>query len=182
MESFLLFAAAAGGYAGLPAPDQPPEAAFVVRDGWLNVRLTDAGRPVSGATVRCLVGTHQWAEGETGSDGDGAFPAPKAGTCQMVFDLGAGPSAPIPLTFLTADSIVPTSCAVRDGSRDCCRPVRLTPVGDTPAAPAPPTVWPLAVAGLVLGTVLSAAALWLLRRTMRSRTPNHTRRASDARK
>jgi hypothetical protein len=120
-----LMTAAASASAGKATDDgppraEPPEASFRVIDGWLHVRVTDAGRPMPGVHVRCLVGATVWASGQTDADGQGAFPRPTGDWCQLVFDLGAGPSAPVPLTFLPDGTAVPVASPVRDGTAACC--------------------------------------------------------------
>jgi hypothetical protein len=91
-----------------------------VADGWLTVRVTDGPKPRSGVSVTCLVGATVWASGETDADGRGSFPTPTAEWCQFVFDLGVGPSAPVPLTLLKDGTVVPVSSPVLDGTADCC--------------------------------------------------------------
>lgn len=189
MHPFLALAAAVGGFSEAPNPSavpQPPEAAFTIdRSGWLTIRLTDGGRPVPGAAVRCLVGSHVFAEGETDDNGSGSFPAPTAGTCQMVFDLGKGLAAPIPLTFIDKTRVVPTSAAVRDGSLSCCRPSAVPPTAALPPppesapAPEPAQWWPLAAVGLGIGVGVSALTLLAFRRYTRTHLPPISERSSD---
>jgi len=173
MHPFLALAAVVGGFSEAPTPPavpQPPEAAFAIdSSGWLTIRLTDGGRPVPGASVRCLVGTHVYAEGETDDNGGGSFPKPTSGTCQMVFDMGKGLAAPIPLTFIDKTRVVPTSAAVRDGSLACCRPSAVPPTAADPPrpAPTPAPVWPLSLAGLGIGVAVSALTLLAIRRYSR---------------
>jgi hypothetical protein len=104
-----------------------PEVFMEMKDGWIRLRIVDNGNPVSGAKVQCLVGTQVWASGETDADGRGEFPRPTGEWCQLVIDLGAGPSAPIPLSFLKDGTVIPLSSNIRDGTAACCVLPKLTP-------------------------------------------------------
>ncbi len=110
-----------------------PVAAFTLADGWVDFRLERDGRPVKGARVTVLVGNQIWAQGETGDTGEGTFPRPGATDCQVVFNLGSGPSAPIPLAFIADGTMTPARSPVRDGAAECCeRPRKSVSAKPTP--------------------------------------------------
>lgn len=147
----------------------PPEAAFALTDGRLVVRVTHAGRPLGGVTVRCLVGREMWATADTDADGRASVPRPPKDWCQVVCDLGAGPTAPIPLAVLSDDEVVPKSFPVRDGAADCCMPPRRPPAEMPPPARPGQNVSP-ELLGLGLGTLLTglACVVWRWRAARRS--------------
>lgn len=146
-----------------PAPN-PPIARFELEDGWVNVSLERDGKPVPNARMKVLVDKgafdkQLWAEGELEDVGRGTFPRPPGKYCQVVFDLGDGPVAPIPLNFLS-DGLVPTESPVRDGKSVCCLvPSRGTKAEDVDGPnwrePVVIGVAVLVVNGVVIGWVLS---------------------------
>lgn len=160
--------------AGEDAPSLPT-ATFEVEDGWVNVRLQRDGKPVPNTRLKVLVERQLWAEGEMGDEGLGTFPRPRGMYCQLVFDMGAGPAAPIPLNFLPDGTLVPTESPVRDGTAACCvKPASAltsSVPSDSSEAPTPPWWqgrWQIAAAVLgVNGSVLG----WVY---WRSRQASHT--------
>ncbi|CAN0472354.1 unnamed protein product, partial [Phaeothamnion confervicola] len=111
-----------------------PVASFASADGFVDLALARAGQPVPGARVTVLVRSDAWsradawAGGATDVGGRWRFPRPPGADCQVVFDVGAGPTAPIPLALLPDGAVIPLSAPVRDGTAECCRPVDPAPV------------------------------------------------------
>jgi len=102
------------------SPADVPVASFEVIDGWIEFKVERDGKPVTGARVTVLVGATVWATGETGPEGRGTFPVPRGGSCQLTFEFGAGPSAPVPLSVLDDKTVVPNRAPVYDGTAQCC--------------------------------------------------------------
>lgn len=144
-------------------PPVDPEAAFTLADGRLGVRVTRGGEAIPGAQVRCLVGTRVWATADTDADGRAFVPRPPKDWCQVVVDVGAGPTAPIPLTLLPPDEVVPKSWTVGGDAAECCLAPTVLPRAEPTPKPEPPS--PLIsdlLFGLGLGTVLAGLgfAVW----------------------
>ncbi|WP_171474732.1 hypothetical protein [Frigoriglobus tundricola] len=101
-----------------------------------------------------------------------AVPAPAGRDCQIVFDVGAGPSAPIPLALLPDGSVIPLNAPVRDGTAECCRPVDPAPVVAPPPRPpaSPVTLWHRLLFGAVVLAVNGLVMGWAWRRGQRDRT------------
>jgi hypothetical protein len=76
-----------------------------------------------------------WANGETGEQGNGTFPRPTGDSCQVIFHLQNGPSAPIPLAFLPDATVIPTRSRVRIATGDCCSPPPRPIPRSSPASP-----------------------------------------------
>lgn len=155
-------------FAALRAPVEPPEATFTLADDRLTVRVTDAGKPLAGVGVRCLVGTKVWTTVDTDADGRANLPRPPKDWCQVVCDLGNGPMAPIPLTLLPPDEVVPKSYPVLDGAAECCLMPYGSPVEMPPTRPEPSILPELL--GLGLGTLVAglAFAVWRWRTARRT--------------
>jgi hypothetical protein len=148
-------------FAAVPPVD--PEAAFTLADGRLGVRVTRGAEPLSGARVRCLVGTQVWATSDTDADGRVYMPRPPKDWCQVVVDVGAGPTSPIPLSLLPPDGVVPKSWTVGGDAAECCVVPTHLPRAEPKSAPkASPNAVPEVLLGLALGTVVSglAYAVW----------------------
>lgn len=152
-----------------PAPN-PPIARFELEDGWVNVRLERDGKPVPNAKLKVLLdkgdfSKQVWAEGDLEDVGIGTFPVPPAKYCQVVFDLGDGPVAPIPLNFLK-DGLVPTESPVRDGKSVCC----LLPLRERKPEDQEGPTWrePLLIGAAVL-VVNGAIIGWVLRRVRQTK-------------
>jgi hypothetical protein len=161
---------------GVSEPESSdPIVTFSLGDAWVDFRLEKNGKPVVAARVRILVGSQTWAEGETGETGRGTFPRPDSMYCQVVFDLGKGPSAPVPLTFLADGTVIPTQSPVLSGTSDCCViPSRrvASPSPDVTLQTSTGTSWRDrvtigAAVLLVNGTILG----WILRRPRHSQNP-----------
>jgi hypothetical protein len=157
-----------------PEPSDPI-VSFTLTNSRVDFRLEKNGNPVANARVRILVGSQTWAEGETGETGRGTFPRPNSMYCQVVFDLGKGPSAPVPLTFLADDTVIPTQSPVLSGTSDCCViPSRRLVSSPSDAAPKTSTGASLrdrvtigVAVLLVNGTILG----WILRRPRSAQIP-----------
>lgn len=149
-------------------PGEAPVASFALTDGWVDFQVTRAGAPVADARVTVLTGAEVWARGETGATGRGTFPKPNRPDCQVVFDFGAGPSAPVPLAFPSDGTVVPNRSPVLDGTAECCQPAR--------RATAPPPA-PASRGGrvpyryLIPGLVIAGAVLWIVTVRWRARRP-----------
>ncbi|QJW93134.1 hypothetical protein [Frigoriglobus tundricola] len=163
-----------------------PVASFALVDGWVDFTLERDGKPVADARATVLVGAERWASGETGGTGRGTFPRPPGTNCQVVFDLGAGPSAPVPLTFLSNDSVIPTRAPVRDGTAECCV---TPPRRPQPTEPQPPErstpLTPLRDRLIIGAAAVAVNGIWLtwaLRRTRRDDSqPSKKRRTQRER-
>ena len=162
---------------------EPPVARFELVDGWLNILVMDGSSPMPGVHIRCLVGSTVWAAGETDDEGRGSFPRPTADWCSLVFDIGAGPSVPVPLSFLKDNTVVPTTALVRDGTAECCidptrRPV--DPSSDYTRNSIPWYYQQTLASGLAVIVLGIIWAFWrwrrfILARTGSNRSPQHTR-------
>jgi hypothetical protein len=152
-----------------------PMVTFNLTDGWVDFHLEKDGKPVINARVKVLVGSQIWAEGETGETGRGTFPRPDGMYCQVVFDLGKGLFAPIPLSFLPDGTLSPTNAPVLSGNSECCEiPSRREVSRSSEVAPESSTGSPsrdrmiIGVAVLLVnGTVLG----WVLRRPRHAQRP-----------
>jgi len=151
-----------------------PVAAFALADGWIDFRVERDGKPVTAARVTVLVGKEVWARGETGDTGQGTFPRPPLRDCQVVFDLGTGPSAPVPLAFLPDGTVIPTRSPVRDGTAECC----VTPTRRTqPVEQSVPTTslrerLAIGLVVLAINFVCLGGVMWRARRR-KPRPPQH---------
>jgi len=164
-----------------------PVAAFTLADGWVDFRLEKDGKPVKGARVTVLVGNRIWAQGETGDGGQGTFPRPTGTHCQVVFYLGSGPSAPIPLAFLDDTTVIPTRSPVRDGTGECCATYarRVTENRLPDEAPTLTTILRdrviIGSGVLVVGGVYLGYAVWRTRRHKHG-SSQHTQRTQRERR
>lgn len=159
-----------------------PVASFALADGWIDFRLERDGKPVTSARVTVLVGTEVWARGETDETGQGTFPRPPGRDCQVVFDLGSGPSAPVPLAFLPDGTVIPTRSPVRDGTAECCvTPTRRTqPVEDSVRSTSLPERLAIGLVVLAFNCICLGVAMWRDRR--RNPDPRKTRRTKHERR
>ncbi|MBP3954418.1 hypothetical protein J8F10_03825 [Gemmata sp. G18] len=154
----------------------PPTASFTRADGWVNFTLERNGAPVVGARVTVLTGARVWASGETGPAGGGTFPLPVGrGDCQVVFNLGLGPSAPVPLTFSADGTVTPPRAPVL-GAAECCQPPERTPPPPPSDRSAPVVPWHLRLAGAGAIAVLGSVCLvvvWCRARRPTRNYPQH---------
>jgi len=103
-----------------------PQVAFKVRKSFVELQLQKEGHPVPNAaiTVRDHLGGI-FAEGETGSKGEGSFPLPKSPSFSLEFRVEGRLSQPITLT-LVGGEVVPMEVLLNFELRACCRiPSRL---------------------------------------------------------
>lgn len=152
-----------------------PVVTFTLSDGWVDFCLEKDGKPVSNAQVTILVGSQIWANGQTGDSGRGSFPRPSGMYCQVVFDLGKGPSAPVPLNFLSDGTLIPTHSPVQSSTADCCtilpRRVVSSPPDVTPKTLTGSSLRDRVTIGAAVLLVNGAILGWALRRSRRAQIP-----------
>lgn len=149
-----------------PALATEPQVAFVVKDGWVEFSLTHDDNPVADAQVRVFTPNgYQFAEGETGLEGRGAFPLPPGQSFRIEIKIGDRTADPILLTPID-DHVVPTNVLLSFGLAPCCKVPSRGASGtesSDQSRPALPTgsipIW-LQAAGGIAFTVFGALILW----------------------
>jgi hypothetical protein len=153
---------------GIPAaaaarPTAGPQAHFALQDGFfVQVRVSQAGKPVVGARVRAFDQAETVVgEGETGEEGQGAFGKPPGDVCWVGITIDGKECDLIPLR-LHGGRAEPSRVLLTFGTRPCCRAVRARPrppaarpVEDSerlesPPPPRPAALWPALAGGLCL--------------------------------
>jgi hypothetical protein len=147
-----------------------PQATFSLKDGWVEFALRKDGRPVANATILIMDERGvKFGEGETGEEGQAAFPLPRGSSFVVEIKAGDRTADPIRL-FKSEAGIEPARVLLSYGLRPCCRSIKSRGeamiVGEqieTPPVPnEDPPPWHLlapALAGvLIAGVVLSV--LW----------------------
>jgi hypothetical protein len=110
-----------------------PEARFQRSNGFAQLKLTQNGKPVVGATVRARdITTFPFAEGATDRDGAADFPIPRGPGFIVEFTIGDRTSDPIWLQT-TGNSLEPEAVLLSFGLHPCCR---MADVAASPASPA----------------------------------------------
>lgn len=99
-----------------------PQAAFTLnRSGWVEVALRQEGRPVANATIQIIDDQGgNFAEGETGEEGETAFPLPRGDFCVVEIKIGKRTADPIRL-YKFDKRIEPARVLLSYGLRPCCR-------------------------------------------------------------
>ena len=99
-----------------------PQAAFVLnKRGWVEFALRQDGRAVANATIQIIDDQGvNFAEGETGDEGETAFPLPRGAFCVVEIKVGKRTADPIRL-YKSDKSIVPARVLLSYGLRPCCR-------------------------------------------------------------
>ena len=151
--------------AAAPAYGRDPEAAFHVKDNWLEFEIRQDGLPCGKVEVQ-VIDDHgkSFASGEAGDDGQGAFPLPPGKSLILEFKT-AGKKADHVFLRRTAEGVEPSRVLLSYGLLPCCR----TATAEKKLAPAPekkgagnpsfqPTRWLLFTAGLV-GVVFALTQL-----------------------
>lgn len=104
-----------------PAAAREPQVTFVVKDGWVEMTVTQDDKPVADALIRVFSATgHKFAEGETGPGGRGEFPLPPGHSFRVEIKIGDRTADPILLTPID-DHVVPTNVLLSFGLAPCCR-------------------------------------------------------------
>ena len=141
-----------------------PHAAFAIKNGWIECALCRDGKPVTDAVIQVLDEKGQnFAEGETGPDGQTAFPVPAGSSFTVEIKAGSRTADPIRL-YKIDGGIEPGRVLLSYGLRACCRTkvlndVKLAGVETEPAPPPSESqtswmLWSIALAAL-LGLGLS---------------------------
>jgi hypothetical protein len=98
-----------------------PQAAFVVKNGWVECALRQNGQPVAAAVIEVMdEAGKNFAEGQTGEEGQAAFPMPRGSSFTVEIKTGKRTADPIRL-FPSADGIEPARVLLSYGLRPCCR-------------------------------------------------------------
>jgi hypothetical protein len=97
-----------------------PRAEFAVEDGWLKLTVRQGG-PVAGALIKAYdrAGTAV-AEGETGDEGTGTFPAPRGHVCWVGITVGGKECDLVELHL--GKAVTPSRVLLTFGTRPCCKP------------------------------------------------------------
>lgn len=152
----------------VPCRAGEPQVAFVLKDGWVELVLRQDGRPLAEARMQVTDERgRNFAEGETGKEGEAGFPLPRGKSFIVEFKTGERMADPIRLARVD-DEIQPARVLLSYGLRPCCRfksrpdAVVEPTESDVPASPTtvPPT-W-LWVAALPIGISLVAVLLFLM--------------------
>ena len=93
---------------------------FAIKAGWVEMTLRKDGAPVAGATMRIVDEKGREATGETGDDGEAAFPLPAGESCLVEIKIGDRLADPIRL-YRTKDGVDPGRVLLSYGLRPCCR-------------------------------------------------------------
>jgi hypothetical protein len=100
-----------------------PQVAFTLKKGWVEFAVRRDGKPVADALIHVIDERgNQFAEGETGPDGDAAFPAPPGASFIVEIKTGERTADPIRL-FKTAGGVEPARVLLSYGLRPCCRSI-----------------------------------------------------------
>lgn len=114
---------------------EEPRVAFALKKGWVDFTLLREGKPVQDALVRILdAAGNNFAEGQTGPDGQGGFPMPRGPGLTLEIKTGNKTADPIRL-LRNGDSLQPAKVLLSYGLRPCCR---FLP-GKEPKGPTPET-------------------------------------------
>jgi hypothetical protein len=144
-----------------------PQATFTLKNGWVEFALRKDGRPVANATIQ-VINEHgkNLGDGETGENGQTAFPLPP-GASFVVVEIKAGERTADPIRLYKRDSSVePARVLLSYGLRSCCRSIK--PQGEviivsepTETAHEEPMPWHFAVP-VIAGLSVAAAILFVV--------------------
>ena len=126
-----------------------PQAAFAFKDGWVEFAVRQDGQPVANALIQVIDerGT-DFAQGETGEEGQAAFPLPRGSWFMVEIKTGNRSADPIRL-YKMDEGIEPARVLLSYGLRPCCRFKSAPTAATDPRVPG--WLFPAAVsAGLVL--------------------------------
>ena len=147
-----------------------PRAAFVLKNGWVDLALKHEGKPVADATIQIVdeKGT-PFGEGETGPTGQASFPMPRGASFTLEIKAAGRTSDPIRL-HVVESHIEPARVLLSYGLRPCCRfkstneepPPAATPT--VPAEPSPSLTKWIVLGVLLAGVPLGAAAYFVQKR------------------
>ena len=136
-----------------------PQVAFTLKKGWVEFAVRREGKPVADALIQVLDERgNQFAEGETGPEGEASFPLPAGSFFTVEIKTGARTADPIRL-FKTVEGVEPARVLLSYGLRPCCRsrpPYEPILCGNALEGPGDEPMWPWLAAALV---GLSIAAL-----------------------
>jgi hypothetical protein len=148
-----------------PASAGEPHVTFALKGRWVEFTVQQAGKPVADAILQVIDEQGKpFAEGQTGPEGESAFPLPGGSSFTVEIKTGPRTADPIRL-FKTGEGIEPARVLLSYGLRPCCRSnLRKEPViTDTPGEPEPPprgSILPwLCAAALLLGVCTAATNL-----------------------
>ncbi len=97
-----------------------PRIAFAVKDGFVEFALRQNGEPIADAIIEITDDKGRKFSGESGPDGEGAFPSQNSASFTVEIKTGARTADPIRL-YKTADGIEPARVLLSYGLRPCCR-------------------------------------------------------------
>lgn len=154
-----------------------PHVGFVLKNGWVECTLHQEGKPISDAVIHVIDdGGKNFAEGQTGDDGQGAFPLPRGTWFTVEIKTGERTADPIRL-FKLNGNVEPARVLLSYGLRPCCRlkAPRDTPTVDAAvfAPPEPrdtPPLWWLLLT-VPVGLCLTAEVALIVQRPL-SRSSN----------
>jgi hypothetical protein len=116
-----VFLCLGGGAQGQPTE---PQAAFTLKNGWVELALRKDGRPVANAAIQ-IIDEHglNFGDGETGDEGRAAFPLPPGAS--FVVEIKAGDRTADPIRLFKCDAgVEPARVLLSYGLRPCCRSIK----------------------------------------------------------
>ncbi len=146
-----------------------PQVAFVVKDGWVSMKMTRDEKPVPDAEVR-VYDEHggKFGEGETGSEGQAEFPLPPGRIFRLEIKTGDRTADIIQLTKVD-DQVMPANVLLSFGLAPCCRALPRNKASTSPGTD-PATlfgsvpVW-MQAGGSMLFTILGVTIFLTARRS-----------------
>jgi hypothetical protein len=106
-------------------PGVQAEVTVEQRKGWIQFRIEHQGQPVPGALVEIWDDSQsKFAEGTTGTNGEGQFPMPTTRQFKMEVKIQDKSANSILLTRID-DEIVPKRTLLAYGTKPCCKVPRL---------------------------------------------------------
>lgn len=106
----------------LPTNAAEPQISFAVKNRWVQFTLTHDDKPVTNGMVRVFDGFgNTFAEGETGTNGQGEFPLPSGHQFRVEIKIGDRAADPIPVTSIGGNRVVPNRVLLSFGLAPCCR-------------------------------------------------------------
>jgi hypothetical protein len=99
-----------------------PQISFTVKNRWVKFNLTHDETPVTNGMVRVFDGFgNTFAEGETGTNGQGEFPLPSGHQFKVEIKIGERTADLIPVTSIGGNRVVPNRVLLSFGLAPCCR-------------------------------------------------------------